>query len=200
MTAAQTQAEMNVILQQALHGPYASGLSADDLHFLSTAKIAVAAGGAGLSDLRGDYRRPLLLLMGIVGLVLLIACVNVANLLLARASVRNKEISVRLALGAGRRRLLQQLLTESVLLAALGGLAGSLLAFGGVRLLVKIFGSDTSLPLAPDGRVLGFTIAVSLLTGILFGLVPALRTLKVQVTPALRTSTTAYSQSRSRFG
>ena len=138
--------------------------------------------------------------MGIVGLVLLIACVNVANLLLARASTRNKEIAVRMAIGADSGRLLRQLLTESILLAFLGGIAGSLLSVWGVRLLVGLFGSDTDLPLFPDGRVLAFTIAVSLLTGILFGLVPALRTLNVRVYPTLKDAARTTAERGSRFG
>jgi len=200
MTAEKAEAEMNVILQQSVQGAYGARLSADDLKFMRTAKIKVAPGGGGVSELRGDYRIPLLLLMGIVGLVLLIACVNVANLLLARASVRGKEIAVRLAIGASRRRLLQQLFTESILLAFAGGIAGSLLAIWGVRVLVRIFDSSAALPLAPDWRVLSFTIAICLLTGVLFGLVPAVRTLKVQVTPALKETTAVLAESRSRFG
>ena len=201
MTAAKAEAEMNVILQQSLQGAYGATLSADDLKYMRTqAKIKVAPGGGGVSELRGDYRIPLLLLMGIVGLVLLIACVNVANLLLARASIRGKEIAVRMAIGASRGRLLQQLFTESILLAFAGGVAGSLLAIWGVRVLVRIFDSGASLPLAPDWRVLSFTIAICLATGIFFGLIPALRTLKVQVTPALKDTTAVLSESRSRFG
>ena len=193
------QAEMNVILQQGLHGSYGGKLSADDLTYMRTAQIKVVSGGGGISELRGDYRMPLFLLMGIVGLVLLIACVNVANLLLARASARSKEIAVRLAIGADRTRLLRQLLTESIMLAFLGGILGSLLAVWGVRLLVKVFDSSATLPLAPDAHVLGFTLAVCLVTGILFGSVPALRTLQVQVATTLKDAT-AVLQSSSRFG
>ena len=199
-SVAQAGAEVNVIFQQALQGPYGAKLNADDLKHLKKEKITVVAGGTGISELRGDYNTPLLLLMGIVGLVLLIACVNVANLLLARASVRSKEIAVRLAIGASQVRLLRQLLTESILLACLGGIAGSLLAVWGVRLLTRIFDDQTSLPLSPDFRVLGFAIAVSLLTGILFGLVPALRALGVQVSLTLKDAAAAAPESRSRFG
>ena len=201
-TPAQAEANLNVVFQQAVKGPYGAALSADDRTAIREThmKIQVAPGGEGFSDLRRDYRVPLLLLMGIVGLVLLIACVNVANLLLARASARNREIAIRLAIGADWPRLLKQLLTESVLLACLGGIAGSVLAIWGVRLLVTIFGSNTTLPLYPDARVLTFTIGISLLTGISFGLIPALRSIRIQVSSALKEAGRSTRERSSRFG
>ena len=200
ITLAKANAEVNVIFQQTLQGPFGARLNADDLKTLRKKKLNVVSGGAGISELRGDYNTPLLLLMGIVGLVLLIACVNVANLLLARASVRSREIAVRQAIGASQVRLLRQLLTESILLASIGGIAGCVLAVWGVRLLTRIFDSDASLPLSPDSRVLAFAVAISLLTGILFGLVPALRVLRVQVSSTLKDAAAAAPESRSRFG
>src|SRR5581483_2694512 len=199
-TFAQAEANLNIVFQQAQKSDYGASLSSDDRDAIRNLHITVLPGGGGLSDLRANYKVPLLLLMGMVGVVLLIACVNVANLLLARASARNREIAVRLAIGGSPRRILQQLLTESVLLAFIGGIAGSVLAIWGVRVLVNIFESDATLPLVPDLRVLAFTLIVILAAGILFGIVPALRTLRVRVSPALNDANRTTSGTRSRFG
>jgi predicted permease len=197
---AQAEANVNVVFKQALKSDYGAALSSDDRKAIGDAHIKVEHGSGGVSDVRGNYTVPLLLLMGIVALVLLIACVNVANLLLARASSRTREITIRLAIGANRRRLLQQLLTESCLLGLLGGAIGALLAIAGVRMLVGMFGSGTILPLTPDWRVFMFTIGLSLLTGVLFGMIPALQTLKGRLSVSLKDPVQSNAEPSTRFG
>jgi putative ABC transport system permease protein len=152
-------------------------------------KLTVTDGRFGLSSLRSKYGNSLTMLMAVVALVLLIACTNVANLLLARGTARQSEIAVRLAIGAGRGRLLRQLLTESALLSIMGAAGGTLLAAWGGPLLVRMLSSSVlpvSLDVSLDPRVLGLTAAVALLTGVLFGAAPAWRATSVPLNAALK--------------
>ncbi|MFN7996540.1 MAG: ABC transporter permease [Bryobacteraceae bacterium] len=139
-------------------------------------------------EIVGSSRRLLLVLLGAVGLVLLIACANAANLLLARATARQREVAVRAALGAGYSRLVRQMLTESLLIAILGGCLGALLAAGGVRVLVSLLpaGFPRAETIHLNSTVFGFTLLVALLTGILFGLAPALQAARVDLQQSLR--------------
>jgi macrolide transport system ATP-binding/permease protein len=146
-------------------------------------------GAGGLDSLRRQYSKPLYVLMAMVGLILVIACANIANLLLARSSARRREIAVRLSLGAGRMRVMRQLLTESVLLSLAGGMLGILVALWGIRSITWLLanGSDNfTLHANLNWPVLGFTLALALATGLIFGLTPAIQATKVDLTPALK--------------
>jgi predicted permease len=152
-----------------------------------------------VSALRRQFSRPLMILMSMVAVVLLIACANTANLLLSRAIARRSEFAMRLALGAGRLRLMRQLLIESLALAALGGVCGVLLARWATQLLVVYISSGRTpiaLELNPNVRILAFTASVSVVTGLLFGLAPAWRATRIDLAPSLKQSQNSLTRSR----
>jgi hypothetical protein len=163
------------------------------------------SGEQGWSFLRYQFTNPLLILMTLVALVLLIACANLSVQLLARASTRHREIAVRLSMGAGRVRIIRQLLTESVLLSLAGGLAGTLCAFWLTRVLMAFVserhgpGRFTHLELQPDWRIVIFTFGATVITGILFGLTPALRSTGVDIVSSLKEAAHNLRGSERRF-
>lgn len=186
---AQANAQVNLIFKQSLHARVGSNPSAKELNAIQRAIIELTPGGSGLSQVRNRFATSLQLLMGAVGLVLLIACANIANLLLARAANRQREIAVRLSIGASRPRIIRQMLTESVVLSMLGGVVGIAFADVALRLLLwMVTGGGETLPIdvSLDGRVLAFTTLLTVATGILFGLAPALRATRVKQTSSLK--------------
>lgn len=182
----QAQADLNLALRQFLTEQAGSKLNEDRQRGIQNTYLKLTEGGQGISGLRVLYSRPLRMLMTIVIMVLLIACANVGSLLLSRAASRKAEISVRMALGASRFRIIRQLLTESLILAATGGVLGVLLAQWGVTVLVSLVAKEAPLDTRPDLLILTFTAAVSIVAGLLFGLVPAIRASKTDLTSALK--------------
>jgi putative ABC transport system permease protein len=166
-------------------------------------KLAAFPAGTGVSDLRDDFESPLWLLLGLAALVLIIASANLANLLLARASAREKEMEMRMAVGASRWRLIRQLLAESLLLASIGAFLGGLLARSLSQVLVASLSTQSNplfVDLGTDWRVLGFTTGLAVLTCVLFGLAPAIRATNVSPSLVLKESGRGTTDGRSRFG
>ncbi|HET6975503.1 MAG TPA: ABC transporter permease [Pyrinomonadaceae bacterium] len=182
----QAQANVNLSLRQFLTEQAGSQLTEERQKGIQNTYVTLVEGQGGISGLRRDYSKPLQMLMAIVFMVLLIACANVGSLLLSRAAARNAEISLRLALGATRWRIIRQLLTESVLLAMIGGVCGVLLAQWGVSVLVNLVAKDAPLDTHPDIKVLAFTALVSVVAGLLFGLIPALQASKTNLSASMK--------------
>jgi predicted permease len=187
----QAQANASVVFGQYLRSLAGANPSPERRKEILDQRLQARPGGKGASTMRGDAAEPLLVLMGMVGVVLLIACANVANLLLARTVARRREIGVRLALGAGRLAILRPVLLESLLLSLLGGALGLLISHWGTRVLLRILSQNAdslALEAAPDWRVFLFTAAVSAGTGIAFGVIPAWRASRYDAQQALAES------------
>ena len=188
VTLAQANANADLLFRQILGSLPGTPLTQKNLQELEKTHVQLTSMANGFSRLRWEFSEPLKVLMAVVGLVLLIACANIANLLLARSTARGREQALRQALGAGRARLIQQLLTESILLAAIGGALGLLFADVSSRLLLRMVsnGRETlNLDVSLDWRMLLFTMAVTLSAAVLFGTVPALRAARLRLTESL---------------
>ena len=190
-------AAADVVFQQFMQEPAVSWARKQSSTGYTVARLESAA--KGNDELRYLYRTPLLILIGMAGLVLLVAAANIANLLLARAAARERETAIRLCIGSGRWRLVRQLLTESSVLSLAGGLVGVLLALGGTNVIMSVFSTwqrPLTLDVSPNVRVLVFTTVVALLTGLAFGVLPALKSARLDLSPTLRASGAAAAGTR----
>ncbi len=189
VSLAQATTNVNLLLQQITQGFPDANLSQKNLDKLHKTHVPLTPMANGLSSIRGQFSEPLQILMAVVALVLLIACANIANLLLARSTARARELAVRQALGAHRSRLIRQLLTESLLLSLAGGILGIGFALVASRFLLRIVSGDFEaipLDISPDLRLLAFTFGITVATAILFGIVPAFRATRLQLTETLK--------------
>jgi predicted permease len=201
VSAEQASANTNLLFKEILHEYVGPNPDQKQLDNIQHAQIQLTPAATGLCQLRNQFSSPLKILLAVVAMVLLVACANVANLLLARAAARQREIAVRMSLGAGRGRLIRQLLVESALLALTGAVLGVGFAWWATQLLLIMVstGSATApIHVTPDVQVLGFALVSSILTVILFGTVPAFYATHLALTPALKEGRgTIPSQSRS---
>lgn len=196
VTLQQVQAEASVVFKEMMESFYPGTLSAREKREALSQFLVVHHARTGSFDGRDEYASQLRILLCIAGLVLLIACANVANLLLARVTARSREVSVRLALGASRTRLFREFFTESLLLCLLGGAAGLAVAWYGAKVLVRL--QELHIRFSIDWRILAFTTAVTFLTGIIFGLVPSLRASRTNINSGMKEGSADQSR-RPRF-
>jgi predicted permease len=201
----QANAAVAVVFKRMLESAVGPGLTQGQIRGYYDQRIELQAGARGSSSVHEPFSEPLQILMGLVALILLIACANIANLMLARGSARQKEFAVRVAIGAGRSRLIRQLLVESLLLAFFGAALGLVVAQWANAALVRMASGVSSGPAAirldlrPDAQMLGFTLGVAVLTAILFGLAPALLATRPEITSALKSAPADWTAKRTRF-
>ncbi len=202
-TSERASAQLAAVSPQIFEATVMTKFGAEEAKHYLTFHLGVLPAGTGVSEIRKDYETPLNLLLAIAGFVLLIACTNLASLMLARANAREREIAIRLALGASRGRLIRQLMVESFLLAAGGAGLGLLLSQSVGKFLVALISTQQNqvfVNLAPDWRVLGFTLGLAVLTCFLFGLAPALRATRNGSAEVLKTGARGNTTGRERFG